>query len=454
MRDIPVDVLASFFENLEVSDLERVIESDGALMQPVLWALRRNLGRKLFSITRDFFRKDMNTSSFMAQWSKDNFLRDEFDGIDITKNIFEKFGNNIKKLHVTSGLNSTEISELNQLIQDKCAKHLVHFGFSVSSDEVLEDLIPFAYPNVKHVAILWSNLMNGNSTIDLNEKFPSMKALELKQVTTRWVRSNFQIDIAPLQIFDNHFPHLERFYLELIPSTDAMIVTHIGVNSDVERILEKNPNIKSVAVSGFEMHFLPILHSNLRNLETLEFGRRLPADFFINPNNANNAEIFETVKRFALDMAFYRHMINSPKSIAIRFPHLEELTLSTIDAKLSNQWCEFIETNRELTKLTIQFITNYDSRQRPEYAYLADLNLPLLKEIELERINATVSDEMDNFFDKIQAGQLPGLERIVFSDISKTHTEAVRQKLPSTLKMTRLENVESNDSFDVVITKD
>lgn len=167
---------------------------------------------------------------------------------EVTTRLLRVFGSSAKKLQVNyRDLQSASIEKINQLICDQFAEHLQHLEIAFDNLEQHSDLIPTIFPNVQTVCFPCGDF--GNASIDLSEKFPQMRRLELGL-----------IDVSTDTLFDHHFPHLKSVDFRILGITEAQI----------ECMFQKNKQIHSVTVEGGSTEMLRIMHDNLPVLERLE----------------------------------------------------------------------------------------------------------------------------------------------------------------------------------------
>lgn len=268
----------------------------------------------------------------------------------------------------------------------------------------------------------------------------SSKSTEHISTTTEPILDSLQfsrVSIASNDLVDRNFPHLEHFSVVFASNENL-------TESQIELMLRKNPKIKSIFVGKCSVSFIGVLDENLPNLEILELDE-LPFSFFADVNRVFR---FENVKRFTLNLLF--HVISTAVNIPFAFGNqLEEMELvwPCSMKKLGKQWFQLIESYSNIKKLNFRF----RGKACAEYAYLAKVNLPNLRELKIRGINLNERKEMETFLNKIQ--QWTTLERLNLLDIQLNQTDVLRNNLSSEWTMTVFENQYSDDLANVVIAK-
>lgn len=410
-------MLQLIFERLKLSDLLRVIESDDALLEPAIWAFRHKHSHNLIGINGPGF-------PFGAMFNISIRMHPgviELQNFETTLKVLQLFGGSIQRLHIIyKEMQRFEMADINELILMNCADTLIHFGMTFRTNNMNSEVISTKFLNVESVTLSEGDF-NGDFPFDLNEKFPKMRTLELNRLVNNTDK-----------LIDRHFPRLE--HLKVYFPYDG------GLNeSQIERVLQKNPRINSVTAGKPSPGFLNILSNNLRfkNLHLHD----LHWDFF----TADGPVVhFETVKKLSMQMLF--HIIPTLVNIPLSFGELIEIKLTWRCSELSSQWVQFVEGNENLEKLDIEF----DRGDCTEYAHLADLKLPKLREVQLKGIDLD-NDEMDDFFDKIK--QWINVKTIRFVDIPKDEIDLLRDKIILEWKMNIFASDHSEDLVSVVISK-
>lgn len=414
MRELPGDVLHLIFDNLPISDLLHVTEANDAFVQPAIWSFRHLYAHRTVEINGRLFTHGEDEQLL--------FVTDkgtiEVRSYELTLKILNTFVDVLEKLEINySNMHPTEMVEIQRIVREKYANNLKHFGVSHGQSNH-PDLIPSIFPNVESVKLL---LMRFDNDIRLDEKFPQMQSLNLAYISTKTD-----------DLVDHHFPHLNEFKVHFC---DSMY----GLNeAQVERMLQKNPQIKYVIVKGGSQNFLKILHENLPNIESLELDDIRTALFSQNDRVIH----FAHVKKFTLHMIF-KYFIN-PEHFPFSFgDKLEELELVWFCGTFSPRWVEFIESFANIPKLSVKFLGKCHL-----YSHIAELSLPKLREIRLQNINLR---GFRDFFNRIK--QRVGLETIHLIGLGHDETEQIRNEINSEWKMNVFKSVKHDGRIDVVLSK-
>lgn len=403
-----------FFENLKTSDLLNIIESDETLLEPVIWAFCHNHGQKLIKISGSFFflGRMSSTNSFGVE---ESYL--DIQNYELTLKVFNTFGYSIHKLHVNYvGMGSLEIVEINRLIGEKCAGQLTELGATFRNNELNALLTSSIFPNVETVKLFVGRL---RENIDLNQIFPQLKSLTLHSAIT-----------SAAGLIDRHFPHLIDLTIEFF-NRPGLTEQHF------ETMLQKNRQITSITVDHCSLNFLEAVHKHLPHLESLCLNN-LRSNLFDLTTNVPVIR-FESVKQFTLQVLL-KHSL-SPSIIPFEFgDRLEEVKLIWTHFRIGDQWTAFIERNTNIHKLTVDYL----SGDYNDYACLTDLDIPKLKEIELQGIDLNHRDEIDHFFRNVRKWK--HLERIHFVDAWKNQTDMLRT-LSAGWEMDEFENADDSDDW-------
>lgn len=415
LHDISDDVLEIIFEELKISDLFRVIESNDAFRQPAIWAFRHN--------HVDFIKINSGNFHKTSNFGNEKGVID-IESYEMSLKLFAIFGDSIKRLHINYvHMNRSQINEINRLICDRCAVRLTHFEMVFNSVKFHDDLIPSIFPEVEVVSFLVGDLV-GTSDIDLNEKFPKMRSLRLAHIimsSSEWIECNF--------------PHLMEFSI-YFPSMGKITETQI------ERMLRANPQIRTVIVGMCSANFMRILNDNLPHIESLEL-LDLPYSFF---GDANPVIEFQNVKKFTLDFLF--HVRSMDVYIPFVFGHqLEEIKLIWTCSKLGKQWFRMIESYPNIKKLHFQF----RKKTCDTFAYLTNMDMPNLRECRMQGINFNENGEFQRFFDGMQ--QWTTLQKLQLVDIPFNQTALLRDVINFEWRMTVFDNQYSDEFVDVIIAK-
>lgn len=163
----------------------------------------------------------------------------QIQNYETTKKVLQLFGGCIQKLSISYvDMKQSEVIEINELIRIKCADKIILFGVTIPTANMFHStMMSSIFPNVDSVSLSGGGF-DVDIKIDLNEKFPKWRTLELDRLTNK---SNHLVDRC--------FPHLEcsKVYFPY----DGELT-----ESQIECVLQKNPTVKRfTAVAKFFTHF-------------------------------------------------------------------------------------------------------------------------------------------------------------------------------------------------------
>lgn len=409
------DVLHLIFEQCKFSTLLRAIESDAMFEQPAIWAFRHAHAHQLIKINGPNF---FLGSKFNASIGKEQGSI-EIQDYALTLKLFDIFGDSVQNLHIDYlTMKPFQIAEITQTIHKKSSQKLKHLTITFSRI----DLTTLYLPVVESV-VFSAGSPNNNLTVNLNESFPKMRSLTFEL----YVNANEDI-------IDHHFVYLEHFGISFSPDNGL-------TEAQVERMFRKNPQIKSVrVVDHFSPRFLSILHENLPNLERLA----ITCDFF-----ADNDYVlrFQNMKHFTLQAVSF---ISELPHVKVPFEfgdQLDTVTLIWNCMEIDNQWAQFIESNTNIQKLTVQF----RFKNCAKFGNLSDLRLENLREVELHGIDLTANKQFDGFMNNTKHWQM--LETIRLVDVPRRQIDVSKAIIDSKWRWTQFGNANSDETIDIVIAK-
>lgn len=401
---------------MEIFDLLNITKVHSTFVQPAIWSFRHFQAYKIIEISGRYFpaSKGQNQQHNIRQGDALILIY----SYEMTLEILNTFGTAIEKLDLDyQNMHPNELADIQRIIREKCAINLKHFGVSTNQPNYI-DLIPSIFPNVESVSFMWIQL---DIDINLNEKFPNMRSLHLSSVLSE--NGN---------IIDHHFPHLNKISFHLRNNVIGLNETHI------ERMLQKNAQIKSVNCKNPSQNFLQFLHENLPNMEALEVEDETKKIF-----SQNNRVIhFANVKQFTLHMdhRFFR----DPEQFPFTFgDKLEEFKLIWCCDLFGSKWIEFFDRFANTPKLSIQF-----PGRCVEYPNLTELNFSNVHELRLIYIDLGVFRKI---FKHIKQQQQ--LEMIHVIGIEPNDHLAIRNEINSDWEMDVLVNANRDDKIDVILTK-
>lgn len=413
LQDLPDDVLELIFERLKLPDLLSVIELNGAFLLPAQWACQHNFAYKLLKYNKieSCFHKDI----------------DDFNGViqintqDALLKVLNSFETSITNLHIKY-VKGSATSEMNGLLLEKCANRLRHLSIHFENNP--PSLSMMFFPNVKSVIIsgggIWveKNMWHAsNLTFNLNERFPKMRRLELLDVYT-----------TSIDILDNHFSQLDQLEIDFKRS-GALNET------EIVRLFRKNPQIKCIKIKSFLVGFLEVLEANFSNLESLDLDWGYPIHVRVYR--------FENMKKFTLKAYSFNREFGFD-IIPFEFGNqLEELKVIWNCQHLGNRWVTFIKNNTNIQKLSIHF----PQGTCEHYPYLTDVDIPMLKEFELEGINLKGAQILfDNMYKWLN------LTKVKILNVPREDVRRFRPEISPEWTMIKYD-AQLDNYFDIVMVK-
>lgn len=407
------DVLESIFKSLNIFDLLQVADSDTSLVQPAVWAFQQSHAHKVIKFNGTLYQvpgEPFVESSDMI------YIRD----YRLMKRIIKTFGSSILKFNIGYDyFTASVITELNSLIVEKCANKLQYLDISFENTELDSVLPAVIFPNVETLIFRMMGQID-NSIIDLNERFPQLRSLNLGIFSAT----------NDTTLFDRHFPHLKHmgFYYMLFDDHN---------DTKIQNVFQKNVQLKSISVLQNSLNNLRIVHENYPNLEELQM-RDIPT-WFAEP--MHGIYHFNNVRKFHLHLNYENPLI--PLTFGDQLNEVIVETAWTVD----HHWSRFIGDIPSVEKL----IVNFRYEKHTSYAYLTYASFKNLKELELHGFDLTANDELDAFLDGIK--RWTNLELICFVEQPKNSTDVLKDKFSPEWEMRAFEHAGSDGMIDIVFAK-
>lgn len=284
--------------------------------------------------------------------------------LELILKILKKFGKFIQRLSFfiwAAHVSASTIDEISSYINLYCSESLLKLRIQVDgnySTSVFSGMLkPF---NAVEEVTLQGRLGKMNSSmLDFNELFPALRNLIVNVVF-----------VENTSFIDRKFPQLE--YVSIAPSGLFTAYKPIQSNpGDVEKMIKKNPQIRSIHFQSCTVEVLKTVNVFLPNLENLHI------DLYLNGNHrAEELLFFENVKNFTVFAVLF------PTNL--RFGHLTTFETKS-DPNLD--WIKFVQRNPFLENLSIKG-ANIKKQQLQRLATL-DWNM---KEVYL-RLSLDIDDE-------------------------------------------------------------
>lgn len=310
-----------FFEELGLSSMINLIESDDRLLRVANWGFRAKYGRMWFDISRPF---TDDPNQFIVESSP--IRRPKSDVIKLREfktilKVLKYFGGSITKLLVKfEGMQVNQIQSINENISDFCTK-LSTFDLRNGEETDINQLRPIL--TVQNVSIATIQLEKIGELLERN--FPNVKCLNVK---------TFQVSNS--QCLARYFPSLEHLDVSFFMSGFQV--------ADIEAVVKMNPQIRSLRLHMCPTEFMKVIKDYLPNSESLALIWPLE-NFF-----QTNAEVvhFENMKKFTIDGRF--KLVEFPFSFNPE--KLKELRIGCL-AHFNDKWIDFMVQHKQMTKLEI-----------------------------------------------------------------------------------------------------
>lgn len=294
--------------------------------------------------------------------SRNNFYGNSRDSDEIihvrpehsVPRILKQFGRFISKLRLISRFDqsSTEDKQKAASIMESiglyCSESLNELYIDNHYSHLLNNLKrPFT--NVNHVELKGRYARLGSSTLNITELFPKMSRLTLQYVK-----------IEDESNIDWNLPLLEDFQVTTRYSQETFGFTE----SELEKVLRENPQLRILRLSGVSQRFLVEINGILPNLENLQISsaNRLHVRDF-----ATERVVFRNVTVFST----YWEMERFPDNI--EFPNLVELNVAISIEKHFEWWIDYLKEHTNLKRFHVKLGSIDDD----ELKKLTTLNLAL-----------------------------------------------------------------------------
>lgn len=281
-------------------------------------------------IATDMYRRKYSSRTISIRSPEFNSMFDEIhiasnfnyiivSNLEIAAKMLSVFGSVISKVTLKcTDVPTIDVEKITKAINDHGAKPIIQLELDDCTDGIWNNLrTPFK--NVKSLTFN-GNVKTGKAR--LNKLFPNMRELFLKDV-----------EIYDRSAFHHTFPYLENLLI-LLWEIEGF------TGDDAEKMIKKNPQLKSLSLENGSVELLACAKDNLRSLENLEIVENFQ-DF-----SSEEDIVFASVKRVSLRF--------SPEQVPERiiFPQLNELNLR-VSPELNDAWVDYIKRHGNLTKLNV-----------------------------------------------------------------------------------------------------
>lgn len=321
--DLNEDVHFQILESLNFDELLSLSETNQYFSSLAQQLFRRKYSHKFVEI------KSKN-GKFLDDESR-IYLRD----VGSAQQILKKFGQSIFKLKVNHDgsydFNETEMKSMSKLIDLYCTDTLTEIVI-FDGHQTFFDQITKPFRNVESVEIYGTYKNLNGSGLSFVEIFPAMKSLFLSQTTFKQ---------EALHQIVQHFPHLVEFSVHFFDWNFGRNVEE----SDIERVLRMNPQIKRLKLHSPTEYILRVANEILPNLEFL----RIEPNWHVEISNSGPRISFKTVK--ILQVKPTDNIMHIDRYLeGIRFENLDELRAMIAPDLEFTWWISFIRQNSHLKR--------------------------------------------------------------------------------------------------------
>lgn len=301
---------------------------------------KRKYSKRTFRISGPF--SDEKNENFQESGDFISFQR-----IELIFKTMQMFGHHISSLRIVyKRLKPHEYEKIHQFITEYCRESLIELEFDAVKRNVLNEFDkPFL--SVEKVHFSGELAKFGTKNMNLVEFLPKLRHLSIEQ-----------LDIIDRESFQQNLPQLTHLRFGQLSRSGFAA-------KDIERFIKINAQIQGVRLNYFPIAFLKVLCDNLPNLTSLE----LPWGVESNRNHLPTHIHFQNVRKFSIKCG--------PNVIPnVSFHRIERLQLSC-HGKISDEWFDFVISNKELIKLKIVYGKISDKqllRLADELPHLAELS--------------------------------------------------------------------------------
>lgn len=352
--DINMDVQFLILKHLSLMELISLVEAIPQSYSLALKVIRHNNYEIVIC---------HNCPNIHQNYFENNIVKSvEIYNLDLILNTLKMYGSSIQQIVIRSDFSDNNGSMIiGRCINEYSSESLVHLRLGeIKEDTFARFTLPFK--NLEHLTFTVANSTQfKNGSLPMNQLFP-----KLRRLTTVW-RSN--VDYS---FIDCHFPQLEWLYFEGSMSAWQQ-------REQIESILKKNHQIRSISVRFFPKDFIKILNKALPNIESLSIDRIDVGTDAVHMANVNKFVIFDA---------------NSDSIRNLSFPKLESLELKYSPEHL-DAWMEFFRKHQNLTKLYVFHPLSWQTVQLTELTK----DLTNLHEVRLGCTNYISFEAISRFID-------------------------------------------------------
>lgn len=351
-----VDCLLLIFDKLDLPALANVAETNKDFSHLAAFVFQRRYSNKTIKIMGSF-----SIGSMKHIYYTNDTL--EIQDNETVPKMLRHFGHLITSLKVEFYfVFDSEIKNINRNINRYCSDSLVNLDVHSGHEDFFDDMIK-PFNAVQSVSVRGRFNSLGSKTLNLNELYPAMINLSLKNIKVfdfSWINLNF--------------PHLKHLCVDVSQNTDPRMAANYLSEANVDQLIKNNQQIESIRLGSITQNLLKMVTEDLPNLKNLE----LESYDEWNSNFEHREIRFDNVKRFVMERGSH----SVPETIA--FSQLEEFQTDGFPNECT-RWIELIENNKSLRKVYVleRYIKNSEfQRLAAAKLHLIEISLRCAKDVE------------------------------------------------------------------------
>lgn len=355
-----LEVVLLILEKLDLHELANIAETNRIFSRLAADVFRRKFSKKTIKIV-----SSSSIGSMMHIFNKNDNV--EIQDYETVPKVLRYFGHLITSLKVEYYfVFDSEIENINRIINLYCSDTLMDFDVHSGHEDFFDEMTK-PFKAVKSVSVRGRYNSLGSKTLKLNELYPEMINLTLKNIKvfdSSWINLNF--------------PHLKYLCVDVSQNTDPRMAANYLSEADVDRFIKNNQQIESVRLGSITQNLLKMVAKDLPNLINLE----LECYDEWNSNFEHRVIRFDNVKRFTMEGGSH----SVPENIA--FTQLEEFQTDGFP-KECTRWIDLIENNKSLRKVHVyeRYIKNSEfQRLAQAHSNLIEISLMCGKDVQDETI--------------------------------------------------------------------
>lgn len=293
LGDIDVDVMFIILGRLELTDLISVAETNKKNLMIAQYEYLHRYARKTVKIFETYKNGDLKYRI------KDDYLY--LYHYDFTLRFLKCFGYLISNLEVEysqgHSFGPIDITEISKAINLHCGETLVKFTI-VNFHRNFFDHMTKPFEKLEELSIrgLFNKL--GSHSLTMDSLFPAVRDLSLNYVR-----------VTDTTCIHGTFSQLKHLYVDICRYDDSTRFSE----SDVERMIERNPQIQKLSLSFSSRELLSFVNRALPNLENLQLYKYSPIE------NSDDVQPihFQHVNNFTIESTYLPENISFERLIEI-----------------------------------------------------------------------------------------------------------------------------------------